>query len=465
MATCIRCGSDLLPSETQCGRCGTALAAPVRPTPLGVWASESLRPPEERARLAPVRGAGSAGAAGGRERTPVPGRERTPVPGRERTPVPGRQPAVAARRGGSGASPMPSAAASLMALSPEGAHPETTGKHPTDAPAEAEAQVVHLHPAGGPASEPAQPAEAAQATGPSTGSEPLPAPTSSAVRPAQRDATPTGGAQSSTPYAPPRPPVLASESLREDMEPTEPWRRALRVGGTGLAATGATACVALGGIMDLGVLGTALLLAGAAAACLAPLPYALRAWTVLGLSVAALATATTLRYVGGAPAEAPVLAPAIVVLAAGLLFRSAYRGSHLARTVVATGMLAVAVALVVADAVGELSQVGLAWQSWLHLASAGGFGLLLLVSLLAFMSPSTTGGTLAWSVCVLVWYGVHMSVTVVQRLFPEAGGPVAVDLPDPMAGLTAAAAAAAALAAIALAQALAVFTRSSSPRP
>jgi hypothetical protein len=427
MATCIRCGSDLLPSETQCGRCGAAHAGPHRPAPLGVWASE--RPPSGAA--APMGGGAKEGSAA-RERTPVPGRQFAPVPQHRQ------------RRGGSGASPMPAAAAQLL---PATESVESTGTHPTEQIDPPGADVVPLRPTdatpqpGGDGFPPGSDPEAGR----------------SGMRPTTPGAVPEGPKTDKAPATPPpRPPVLASESLREDIEPTEPWRRALRLVGTSLSVAGAVACVALGGA-HLGVFVVALLLLAAGVTCLAPLSYAVRAWTVLMLSGTALALATAMRAMAGAPAEAAVLAPAAVVLAAGLMFRSAYRASHLARTVVAAGMLAIAVALVLADAVGEFAQVGTSWQGWLHVGAAIGFGILLLVSLLAFMAASTTGGTMLWAVCLLVWYAINVTFTVVRHAYPEPGGPQAITLPDPMAGLSAAAAAAVALAAIALAQSLAIF--------
>jgi hypothetical protein len=336
----------------------------------------------------------------------------------------------------------------MLALTAEAEPHESTGTHPTDQPELPGADVVPLRHG--------DPPPSARPTGAAADASAEPAAARSGVRPTAPGA-PTTDAQ------PPRPPVLASESLREDIEPTEPWRRTLRVGGTTLAVAGAVAALALGGL-DARVVVVALLLLGAGATCLLPIPYTWRAWTVLVVAGTALAVATTLRYFAGAPAEAPVLAPATVVLAAGLLFRSAYRASQLARTVVAAGMLAIALALVLADAVGEFAQVGTTWQSWLHVGSAVGFGILLLVSLLAFMAPSTTGGTMVWAVALLLWYGLHVGVTVVQRLYPAPGTGPALELPGAVAGLAAAAAASAALTAIALAQSFAAFAGGTSKR-
>ncbi|MFW6050716.1 MAG: hypothetical protein ACODAU_06050, partial [Myxococcota bacterium] len=254
---------------------------------------------------------------------------------------------------------------------------------------------------------------------------------------------------------PPRPPVLASESLREDMEPTEPWRRTLRFGGAGMGLTGAVATLSLGGLSPVVIL-MALGLLATGALCATPVRYSARAMGVLVLGSGGLAVATAVRMARGAPAEAPILAVGTVVLAGGLLFRSAYRASHLARTVVAAGMLAVAVALLLADAVGEFSQVGPTWQSWVHVATAVGFGILLLLSMLAFMAPSTTGGAQVWGVALLVWYATHVASTLVARYFPPEASAPEVGFPDPVAGAAAAAVASAVLAAFGLAQALAV---------
>lgn len=411
MATCIRCGSELLPEETQCGRCGTAHVASDHPTPRGLWASNSLRPP-----------------LGGRERTPVPGRERTPVPGKMRRP--------------------PAATASALAVedAPDPAT-ESTGMHPTLQPA---AEVVPFHPPQGtPASAstsgPRRALEGGGPAGPDESAEGMPVP---AV------AEPGAGAEGA-PKPPPRPPVLASESLREDMEPTEPWGGTTRVGGTALALFGAVTSIAVGGLNGT-VVTLALLLVAAGALCITTKRYAVRAVGVLGIAGLGLAIATTARLMRGAPVEAPVLAVGTVVLAGGLLFRSAYRASQLSRLMVALGMLAVAAALLLANSVGEFSHVGLYWQSWLHVIAAIGFGILLLLSLLAFMAPSTTGGTQVWGVGLLIWYALHVALTVVTRLFPAPGHGPATSLPDPAAGVVVGAAVCAVLAAVALAQTLAV---------
>lgn len=311
---------------------------------------------------------------------------------------------------------------------------ESTGKHPTVQPGEAD--VVPFRPAEQRAGGPGDPA----------GVESRASATASGERP-------TVGDQPAA--AAPRPPVLASDSLREDMEPTEPWLRTLRYGGTGMALLGALLSLALGGL-HWAALVLALLLLAAGGLCASPVRYAQRALGVLSLAGMGLAIATTARLFEGAPVEAPVLALGTVVLAGGLLFRSAYRASQLARTVVAGGMLTIAVGLVLADAVGEFSGVGVGWQSWLHVVTATGFGILLLLSLLAFMAPSTTGGAQVWAATLLVWYALHVALTLVTRFFPPPAGGPAASLPDGPTGVAVAAAALAGLAAVALAQTLVV---------
>lgn len=418
MATCIRCGSELLPGETQCGRCGTSHVASDHPTPLGVWASGSNHPPE--------------GAELHRHDLP------RPAPGRERTPIPGQAPRRR-RHTGSAATPLPRAATASALAMADAEQPsiESTGTHPTVTP-DAEVVPLHSQPAAGQATK----GEAATDVG-APGTPP----------PVQNEATVSG--ERTVVAAPPRPPVLASESLREDMEPTEPWRRTVRIGGTALALLGAILALAVGGV-DPTVLTLAVVLLSAGGLCAGARRYAVRAVSVLAIAGGGLAVATVARQLHGAPVEAPVLAVGTVVLAGGLLFRSAYRASHLARTMVAVGMLGIAVALLMADSVGEFATIGASWQSWLHVTTSVGFGILLFLSLLAFMAPSTTGGTQVWGTALLVWYALHVTLTVVTRFFPPAGQGPAATLPDPAMGVVVGAAACAVLAAVALAQALAV---------
>ncbi|MFW5926134.1 MAG: hypothetical protein ACOCV4_08195 [Myxococcota bacterium] len=331
--------------------------------------------------------------------------------------MPGRRPR---QQTGSSATPVPGAAAGALAMADQGAHPETTGTHPTSEP---HADVV-----------------------------PFPA----VPGPQSASSSSSGERRADEARPPRRPPVLASESLREDMEPTEPWRRTVRIGGTALALVGAIATLALGGL-DLTVLTLGLLLLGAGALCAAPTRYAVRAFGLLSIAGVGLVVATAARLSAGAPLDAPILALGTVMLAGGLLFRSAYRASQLARTMVAVGMLAIAVALLLADAMGEFTQIGPSWQTWLHAVTATGFGILLLLSLLTFMAPSTTGGTQVWGVALLFWYALHAAFTLVTSVHPADEGEAAIAFTSPTAGVTVAAAACAVLSALALAQTLAVL--------
>lgn len=338
------------------------------------------------------------------------------MPGREVTPVPGGRPR---RHTGSSATPVPAAAAGALAMADQGARPETTGAHPTTEP---HADVVPFPATPGPQS------ASSSSSGERRGDErPLP-----------------------------RPPVLASESLREDMEPTEPWRRTVRIGGTTLGLGGAVGTLALGGL-DPTILVLTLLLLAAGTLCATPTRYAVRAFGLVSIAGLGLVVATAARLSAGAPLDSPILALGTVVLAGGLLFRSAYRASQLARTMVAIGMLAISVALLLADAMGEFAQIGPSWQTWLHAVTATGFGILLLLSLLTFMAPSTTGGTQVWGAALLFWYALHAALTLVTSIHPPEGGGPAIAFASPTTGVTVAAAACAVLSAVALAQALAVM--------
>jgi hypothetical protein len=333
---------------------------------------------------------------------------------------------------------------------------ERTGTHPTVAPegkpAEtAGAEVMPLpHSAHAPeelaAPEPEQGAEqpvgAAEATGSAPEREP---PAAQQLEAGQTAAS-----------VPPRPPVLASEVLREDIEPTEPGRTALRLFGAIGGASGAAATLAIGGL-DPAVLGVAASLALVAGLSAAPVRYAVRASGVLVLALAGLAGATALRLVTGAAPESPVLAVGAVVLAGGLLFRARYRASWLARVTSGVGMCLVMGWFVLAGGVDGFAHISTEWSGWAPILTRAGFGLLLLLSLLAFMGSNSTGGSGVWAAAVLIWYAVQLGVQTAAAMASSRGVELS-SYPNPAVSMIVAAPLLAALGAMALAQGLAALS-------
>lgn len=260
-----------------------------------------------------------------------------------------------------------------------------------------------------------------------------------------------------------RPPVLASESLREDLEPTEPGRLAMRWGGTATALFGAAAALGLGEISAV-VLVLAAIFLGIAALCAIPIGYAARAISVLVGSVAGLAIDTAARVLDGGPPEAPILAAGTAVLSGGLLFRARYRASRVARVAIALGLAVVTSWVLLTLDFENLHELEGAWQSWLPVAVRVTLVPLLLLSLLAFMDASSTGGARVWAVLLVVWYAFHVGVQLAVGLASARNVVTFAGIRGAAAATTIAAPLLLALAATALAQVLAVIAGGTADR-
>jgi hypothetical protein len=217
---------------------------------------------------------------------------------------------------------------------------------------------------------------------------------------------------------PRRPPVLASEALLRDLAPSRPARRALRIWCPLLGLLGATAAW----ILTQGQ-GTGWPLAGAFAGLallgLPPMPYPGRASAVATVAGTALALVLW-TDAGTADGLATILlTSSVVLLAAGLYFRAWHRASVLARFIVSAGVLSGAAFLWMRGDVADLTLFDTAWQSWLPRLVGLGFGILLMLSLLAFMDARSTGGASVWASFVLCWYGVYAAVEILRAAWPK----------------------------------------------
>lgn len=221
--------------------------------------------------------------------------------------------------------------------------------------------------------------------------------------------------------APARPPYLASEILREDLTPSEPGKTLLRTllyvaPGLGIAAallSGAGRSATWVGLTAL----TSLLLLGRF-----ELSYATRALLVAVAGGGSLAIVSAWRMTLGGGVDGPLLAATVTLLSAALLFRAWYRASNAARALV-TGALALAVVWGLLTSHRELLSLVFSWESWLPALTWCLFGILCLLSLLAFMGDETTAGCHIWGLGALAWYGLFAIV----RFALEArglGGPV-----------------------------------------
>lgn len=230
--------------------------------------------------------------------------------------------------------------------------------------------------------------------------KPVAPPTSPAKNGAARTKTPVRSA--------PRPPYLASEILREDLAPSEPGRFLLglvlqvgsALGGVALLASGIRHSATWVGLT---VLGSLFLLTRF------ELTYATLALLVTLTGGGALALVSAWRIALGGSFEDPLLAAASTLLPAALLFRAWYRTSHASRFLVGVALV-LALTWAAATSHRELLALEFSWDSWLPALTWYLFGLLCLLSMLAFMGGETTGGCDAWAIGLLVWYGLHACV-------------------------------------------------------
>ncbi|MEY4515279.1 MAG: hypothetical protein RLZZ450_7401 [Pseudomonadota bacterium] len=207
---------------------------------------------------------------------------------------------------------------------------------------------------------------------------------------------------------PVRPPYLASEILREDLTPSEPGRRHMNVVLQVAPALGAVAVLSSGidrmaTWLSLGVLALLFSLTRF------ELHYQTLSLVVVGVGVAGLSFSSGWRLVMGGSSDGPLLAATVTLLAAALLFRTWYRATYTARVLV-TLALVLALTWATWTSHRELLALEFDWQSWLPALAWYVFGILCLLSLLAFMGGETTGGCDVWALGLSIWYGLFACV-------------------------------------------------------
>jgi hypothetical protein len=215
-----------------------------------------------------------------------------------------------------------------------------------------------------------------------------------------------------------RPPVLASEALLRDLAPAEPAPSLLRLWAPLLGLFGAGAAWLLTQGRGLGVPLTG---AFAALALLGVprMPYTARAGAVATVAATGLALVLWADMGSLHGPRTLVLTLTIVLLASGLFFRSWHRASSLARLIVTLGVFLGVGYLWMSEAFSSFTMQDTAWQSWLPRLIMLPFGLLLMVSLLVFMNARTTAGAAAWAGLLLIWYGLHAAIEVLQAAWPK----------------------------------------------
>ena len=231
------------------------------------------------------------------------------------------------------------------------------------------------------------------------------------------------------------PPILASDLLREQMRPSSPGANALRRTTVGLSAVGAVGALLTGGAHPLTLVALALLISMATLA-LTPMSYRGRAIALFLVGSIATGVALWQQTLHGLAPEGIILAGATILLSGSLLFRAYYRGARLARAVVTLGVLALGAWFFVSGGHESLVTLEGDWQSWAPASTHMTFGLLALLSLMAFMDNSTRGGSHVWAVALLVLYAAHVGLLLASEVWPVQGTEVSIQGPTIAAILT-----------------------------
>ncbi|TFH32839.1 MAG: hypothetical protein E4H00_00455 [Myxococcales bacterium] len=227
---------------------------------------------------------------------------------------------------------------------------------------------------------------------------------------------------------PPGPPILASDLLREQMRPSSPGDKALRRTAVGLSVLGAVGVLLAGGVHPLTMVALAMLIVMATLA-LTPMPYRSRAVALFLVGSIATGVALWQQTLTNVAPDEIILAGATIFLSGSLLFRAYYRGARLARVAVTVGVLALGAWFLASRGHESLVTLDGDWQSWAPASTHMAFGLLALLSLMAFMDNSTRGGSHVWAVALLVVYAVHIGLLVARELWPVQGTEVSIQGP------------------------------------
>ncbi len=261
---------------------------------------------------------------------------------------------------------------------------ERTGTHPRTRRAE----LVHLP-------EPESPPSRAERPGPAVQSAPEPQPRAH------------------------RPPVLASQSLHEELFPAEPGRRVARGIAGVMGLLGAPAMLALPSPAPALAWWNALMLLGAAMAALLSVGYARRAAWLLLTAIGGLSANTAWLLTPQAPPDALGLGLGLwlaPLTMAGLSLRAMHRASRTARLLVLLGGVPLFVWLLLSGALASRSLRslldGLRYGTNLALAAMTASGSL------AFMSPSTKAAA-DW-IAIGLWgaYTAHLAVGAASGELP-----------------------------------------------
>ncbi len=226
--------------------------------------------------------------------------------------------------------------------------------------------------------------------------------------------------------APPGPPILASDLLRERMRPRAPGSQMLRRIAVGLSAAGIVGALASGGAHPLTFVSVALLI-GMLTVALTPMSYRGRAVSLFLVGAVATGVALWQQTLQSIAPDGIILAMATILLSGSLLFRAYYRGATLARIAVTAGVLALGVWFFLSGGHESLVRLEGHWQSWGPASTQMAFGLLALLSLMAFMDSSTRAGAHWWAYALLALYTIHIGLLVGSQLWPVPGARSAIE--------------------------------------
>lgn len=234
---------------------------------------------------------------------------------------------------------------------------------------------------------------------------------------------------------PPGPPILASDLLRQRMRPDTPGSQALRRVTVGLSVAGIVGTLATGGGHPLTFVSLALLISMLTLA-LTPMSYRGRAVSLFLVGAVATGVALWQQTLQAIAPDGIILAMATILLSGSLLFRAYYRGARLARLAVTIGALALGAWFFLSGGHESLVRLDGYWQSWGPASTQMGFGLLALLSLMAFMDSSTRAGAHWWAYSLLALYAFHIGLLVMSQLWPIPGARSSIEGPTVAAIIT-----------------------------
>jgi hypothetical protein len=234
---------------------------------------------------------------------------------------------------------------------------------------------------------------------------------------------------------PPGPPILASDLLREQMRPSAPGQRTLRRVTVVLSVMAVLGTLLTGGAHPLTFASLALLVTMTTLA-LTPMSYRGRAISLFLMGSIATSVALWQQTLEGIAPQNVILSCATILLSGSLLFRAYYRGARLARIAVSLGVLTLGAWFFVSGGHQSLVTLEGDWRSWAPASTQMAFGLLGLLSLMAFMESSTRGGSHVWAASLMALYAAHVGLVIASEIWPAADAQARLEGPTITALLT-----------------------------